>query len=164
VNAGAVARQVLVTAAAVILLHGCSSGAGPVEVAAPPPAPADQAACRTLLDALPDEVADQPLRPVEPEDAWGAAWGDPAIVLTCGGPPPQGFRRTSSCTTVNGVDWFIPEKQLETTGAVDLTMTTVRREQFVEVRMPAEYWPPAATLADLSAAVSRSIEATGACV
>jgi Protein of unknown function (DUF3515) len=164
VNAGAVARQVLVSAAAMALLHGCSSDPGAVEIGAQTPAADDQDACRTLLDALPDQVADQPVRPVEPEDGWGAAWGDPAIVLTCGGPPPEGFRRTSSCTTVNGVDWFVPDEQLETTEATDLTMTTVHREQFVEVRMPAEYWPPAATLADLSASVSRSIEATGACV
>jgi hypothetical protein len=148
----------------VILLGGCSSEPGPVEVDAPLPAAADRAACHDLLDALPENVADQPLRPVEPQGAWAAAWGDPAIVLTCGGSAPEGFRRTSSCTTVNGVDWFIPEEQLETTEAVDLTMTTVHRDQFVQVRMPAKYWPPAATLADLSGAVRGSIDADGACV
>ena len=128
-NAGAVARQVLVIATAGILLTGCSSEREAVEVDAPQPAAADQDACRALLDALPAQVADQPLRPVDPPDAWGAAWGDPAIVLTCGGPPPQGFKRTSSCITVNQVDWFVPEEQLETPEAVDLTMTTVHREK-----------------------------------
>ena len=78
-------------------------------------------------------------------------------------PGPEGFNRTSSCTTVNGVDWFIPEEQLESPEPVELTMTTVNREQVVEVRMPAEHWPPATTLADLSSVVARSTEATGSC-
>jgi hypothetical protein len=30
--------------------------------------------------------------------------------------------------------------------------------------MPEEYWPPAATLADLSGAVSSATRATGSCV
>ncbi len=130
---------------------------------APTPAQEDRGACRSLLQALPDNVADQPARPVEPDDGWAAAWGDPAIVLTCGGAAPEGFRRTSTCTTVNDVDWFIPEEQLESDVAVELTMTTVNRAQFVEVTLPAEYSPPATALADLSEAVSGSIEATGSC-
>jgi hypothetical protein len=146
------------------VLVGCSSGPSPVEVDAPRPASEDLDACRMLHDALPDTVADQRRRPESSETDWVAAWGDPAIVLSCGVPEPEGFKRTSSCTTVNGVDWFIPEEQLEPSEAVDLTMTTVHREQYVEVRMPAEYWPPATTLADLSSAVSGAIEPTGECV
>jgi hypothetical protein len=162
VNAGAVARLAVVALGAALLLSGCSDDT--VQVDAPAPAEDDRAACRTLLDALPDLVADQERRSVEPDDAWGAAWGDPAIVLTCGGTEPAGFKRISTCTTVNGVDWFTPEEQLESAEPVELTMTTVNREQYVEVRMPAEYWPPATTLADLSDVVSRNIEATGSCV
>ena len=157
------------TAASLALAVGCSAESGPeetgpVEVDAPRPAAEDQDACRTLVDALPDSVADQVARPVTPARSWAAAWGDPAIVLTCGVPEPEGFKRTSSCITVNGVDWFIPEGQLESSEAVDLTMTTVHREQYVEVLLPAEYSPPATTLADLSSAVSSSIEAIGECV
>ena len=171
-NVGAVARQLLASTAALSLLCGCTSGTsgasgtpdGPVEADAPSPAAADRDACRSLHEALPEQVADQDSRPVEPETDWAAAWGDPAIVLTCGGPPAEGFKRTSTCTTVNGVDWFIPEEQLESPEAVELTMTTVNREPVVEVLMPAEYWPPATTLADLSSAVARSTEATGSCV
>ncbi len=133
-------------------------------VDAPEPTAADRVPCRRLLDALPDAVADQQARTVQPADAWGAAWGDPPIVLTCGGPRPAGFTRTSSCTTVNGVDWFIPEEQLGTSEPTDLTMTTVYREQYVEVRLPKEYWPPATTLADLSRAVRKNVAATGGCV
>lgn len=130
---------------------------------APTPAADDRRACRDLIEALPDTVADQPRRDTDPADGWGAAWGDPPIVLTCGGPRPDGFIRTSACTTVNDVDWFIPEEQLEAGSASDLTMTTVYREQYVEVRLPAEHWPPATTLADLSEAVTDHIAATGSC-
>ena len=161
-NAGAVARLAALVLGAALLLAGCSDDTVAVDAAAP--AEQDREACRALLDALPELVADQERRTVEPEDAWGAAWGDPAIVLTCGGPEPSGFKRISTCTTVNGVDWFTPEEQLDSPDPVELTMTTVNREQYVEVRMPAEYWPPATTLADLSDAVSRSIEPTGSCV
>jgi hypothetical protein len=150
----------------VVLVGACSkdTSTGVLPVDAPTPAVEDQDACRTLHDALPDLVADLPTRPVEPKSDWTAAWGDPAIVLTCGGPPAADFKRTSTCTTVNGVDWFIPESQLESPSSTDLTMTTVNRKQVVEVRMPAEYWPPATTLADLSTVVARSTDKTGSCV
>ncbi len=162
---GAVARLPVVAATTLALLTACTSdGADPVQVDAAEPARADQDACRRLDSALPDEVADQPARPEAPASDWASAWGDPAIILTCGGPPPAGFKRTSTCTTVNGVDWFIPEEQLEAEEAVDLTMTTVNREQVVQVVLPAEYWPPATALADLSTAVRRSTGQTGSCV
>ena len=135
-----------------------------MQIDAPEPAPDDQAACRTLLQAVPDDVADQAARPVQPDGAWGTAWGDPPIVLTCGGPAPKGFNRTSSCTTVNGVDWFSPEEQLEAATPSDLTMTTVYRHPTVTVQMPADYWPPATTLADLSEAVADGTTRDGACL
>ena len=129
-----------------------------------PPAAA-QAPCRRLLEELPQSVADQPSRKVEPRGAWGAAWGDPPIVLTCGGPAPRGFGRASSCTTVNGVDWYIPTNQLRPGGASsDVTMTTVHRAANVQVHLPAEYWPPATALVDLSAAVKSAVPATGHCI
>ncbi len=143
-------------------LAGCGQGA--VRLDAPTPRSSDRAACRALLDDLPVEVADQPQRDTEPAEGLGAAWGDPPIVLTCGGPAPAGFDRASSCTTVNGVDWYLPEEQLQAGEVSDVTMTTVNRAQHVEVRMPAEYWPPATTLVDLSAAVSEHTEATGRCL
>lgn len=143
-------------------LTGCAAGAVPVSV--PAPAEQDQPACRALLDDLPRSLADLPRREVDPADGWGAAWGDPPLVVTCGSTPPAGFDRQSSCTTVNGVDWYIPQDQLEADQPTHLTITTIHREQYVEVSLPAEYFPPAATLADLSGPVTEHIRATGACV
>jgi hypothetical protein len=145
----------------VALLGGCSDA---VQVDAPEPAADDRAACRALLAAVPDNVADQPARAVEPDSAWGAAWGDPPIVLTCGGPPPKAFDRTSSCTTVNDVDWFIPEEQLDDPSPSEVTMTVVYRRPTVTVQLPGDYWPPATTLADLSAAVAGNTQRDGSCV
>jgi hypothetical protein len=172
---GAVARQLLVATAAVVCLVGCASDSsdssdspdssgGPVAVEARPPAAEDRAACRALHGALPARVADQDARSVDPDSDWAAAWGDPAIVLTCGGPRAADFKRISTCTTVNDIDWFIPEEQLETDEPVELTMTTVNREPVVRVVLPAEHWPPATTLADLSEAVRTSTDRTGSCV
>jgi hypothetical protein len=150
-------------AVAACTLTACSSG--PIDVGASRPPEDEQAACRALLDALPRRVADQPAREVQPKGGWGAAWGDPPIVLTCGVPAPHGFGRASSCTTVNGVDWYIPEDELKAGGAPsDLTMTTVNRAAGVQVRMPADYWPPATTLADLSSAVRAALPRTGHCL
>jgi hypothetical protein len=158
----------VLVAATLALLTACDADqtggpADPVAVAASAPAPEDRPACKALLAELPAAVADQESRAVTPSDAWAAAWGDPPIVLTCGVARPHGFDRTSTCTTVNGVDWFLPEEQLDSESPVDLTMTTVNRAEHVEVRLPAEYWPPATALADLSDAVRTTTEKTGSC-
>jgi hypothetical protein len=148
----------LATAAA---LTSCSGGA--VELDAEPPQGAAAEACADLLEALPDQVADQPAREVEPDTAPGAAWGDPPIVLTCTDEPPAGFGRTSTCTTANGVDWYLPEEQVTVEEVGKVTMTTVHREAFVRVELPPEHWPPATTMVDLAEAISENLEATGRC-
>lgn len=136
-------------------------GTGPVELDAPDLSPADATTCRQLLDALPETVADQPRREISPEEALGAAWGDPAITLVCGVGTPAGFDDVAVCTSVNGVDWYLPEEQLEEGG--DLTMTAVKRAVYVEVRLPEDYFPPATTLADLAPAITATVPATGTC-
>ena len=121
--------------------------------------------CRRFLDDLPDTLADQPRREVSPEDALGVAWGDPAIVVTCGGPPPDDFGPTSSCTTVNGVDWYVPDEEIAEPGDEQGTVTihSVKRDVTVAVELPGDYWPPATALADLSGTVADDIPATSRC-
>ena len=153
------ARRIAAGATPLLLLAACGESA--VDLAVPDLEPNAARSCAALVETRPEQVADQPRRDVEPADVPGAAWGDPAIELVCGVPKPEGFTRTSICTTVDDVDWYVPEEQLEQQG--DLVMTLVNREQYVEVRMPAEYWPPATTLADLGPAVSSALEATGSC-
>ncbi len=144
-----------------LVLGGCSSA---VQVDAPAPPSEVAAACADLLEGLPQEVADQPSRAVDAGAGAAAAWGDPPIVLVCGVEEPEEFAEVRVCTTVNGIDWFIPVAQLDSTVPVDLTMTTVNRTPHVEVRMPKEYAPQATTLVDLADPVRRHTTRTGRCI
>ncbi len=119
--------------------------------------------CEDLVADLPDTVADLERRDVEPPGATGAAWGDPAIVLTCGVGRPRDYDPANGCTTVNEVDWYIPFPQLDANGEQDLTMTTIKRDVAVRVVLPGEHWPPATTLADLSPAITEHTRAMGRC-
>src|SRR3954454_15237493 len=85
-------------------------------------------------------VADQARRASKGGTGYGAAWGDPAIVLRCGTGPGQGFTDTSQCQVTNGVGWYIPDSQIQGR-AVDVTMTTVGRAQNVQVSIPKDYFP-----------------------
>ena len=56
-----------------------------VPVDPPSDLPADQqAACEGLVADLPDRLIGEDAREVSPDGALGAAWGDPALVLSCG--------------------------------------------------------------------------------
>jgi uncharacterized protein DUF3515 len=152
-NAGAVACVVLLTS-------GCTAGA--VDVARTDPGD-DAAACERLVDALPQTLADQERRDVDDAAATtAAAWGDPPIVLRCGVGEPASFDALSSCQITNGVAWYIPDEQI-TGRAVDITMTTIGREPGVEVRIPADYFPPAATMVDLAAPLKEHTEKVERC-
>jgi hypothetical protein len=150
-----------VVCAGVLLLAGCSGSGHSVDVDGPPLSGARARACADLLGALPDHVDDQARMSVR-GTGYTAAWGDPPIELRCGVPKPAQFDRYAACQTVNGVDWFIPESQ-QTGRAVDITMTAVGRAEYVEVQIPHEYFPPAATMADLADAVKQSIRRVKPC-
>ncbi len=134
-----------------------------MEVDAPPLSGSDAQACATLVEALPDAVSDQPVRSIESDDGYAAAWGDPAIVLRCGVPAPEGFDEFASCHVANGVGWFVPEDQVGNQDA-DVVMTTIGFEQNVEVVVPARYRPPAAVMVDLAAPINQSIREPDPCV
>jgi len=152
-NAGAVACLVAVAA--------CVSDT--VDVDSPALEGAAATACTRLVEALPGSVADLQRRPVDSSDEYAAAWGDPAIVLRCGVPSPEGFDRAAPCQETNGVGWFVPEEQITDQGA-DVTMTTIGFEHNVEVFVPASYRPPAAAMVDLAEAIKKSIREVQPCV
>ena len=152
-NAGAVA-------CAALLLAGCSSG--PVAVETPDLPAEGAAACAELVQAVPELVAGLERRPVDPSDAAAAAWGEPAVVLTCGVPEPAGFDELSSCQITNGVAWFIPDEQI-TGAATDITMTTIGRTPGVRVTIPADYFPPAATMGGLAGSLKQHTDQVARC-
>ena len=149
-----------VVVSALLLLAGCS---GPVSLDAPRLTGRDASACRALIGALPDKVADLPRTEADAGAGYGAAWGDPPIELRCGVQRPEGLDAVAQCQTVNGVDWYIPESQ-QSGRPQPITMTTVGRAQYVEVRIPADYFPPATTMVDLGPAVKQAIREVKPCV
>lgn len=155
-------RGVVLSLVGAVLLGACGGAA--VTIRAPSLSADARDTCEHLVAALPAQVADLERRETEPADALGAAWGDPAIVLTCGVGRPAGYDPANGCTTVDGVDWYIPTEQLDANGERDLTMTTIERAVAVEVVMPGQHWPPATTLADLSGVVADHTRRTGRCV
>ncbi len=147
--------------ALVPLLGGCS---GTVSLDdAPALSGADARTCAALVKALPDRVSDQPRRKADTGDGYAAAWGDPAIELRCGVPKPAGLTPASACQTTNGVDWFVPPSQV-TGRPTDVTMTTVGRSVYVEVRVPEDYFPPATAMVDLANAVKSTTRSVRPCL
>jgi hypothetical protein len=143
-----------------LVLAGCS---GPVSVDAPSLSGSAARSCAALVTALPQRVADQSRRKTDTGGGYAAAWGDPAIELRCGVPAPAGLTPASACQTTDGVDWFIPESQI-TGRPTDVTMTTVGRSVNVEVRLPRDYFPPAAAMVDLARAVKRTTQEVRPCL
>ena len=65
------------------MLAAVTAGCGAVHLTAPDVSGADRRACLSLVDDLPDHLAEQQRRETEGSPL-GAAWGDPPIVLRCG--------------------------------------------------------------------------------
>ncbi|WP_203335769.1 DUF3515 family protein [Nocardioides limicola] len=139
--------------AVAVLLLGC---AGPVEVTAPPVVAEDATACAALLAALPDSVGDLDSRDVSPAQAHrAAAWGDPAVVLVCGGRMPAEFDGFTRCEETGGVGWFIAEESYRP--GADVRMTTIGWSPVVEVTIPAEHLPPALFMVELAPAITDTL-------
>lgn len=129
---------VLCLALGLPLLVGCS---GPYDARPPPPGP-DEAACADFMTSLPETLAGQDRREVTGGDGRVAAWGDPAIVLTCDVPLPSDFTDTSTCIEADGTGWFVPDDVLLSDDqTLDVTMTAVGFRPRVEVVLPGDYRP-----------------------
>lgn len=108
----------------------------------PSPAAGEAATCRDFVAGLPETVIDLERRDVEGGDGLVAAWGDPAVVLTCGVAEPEAFTRTSTCIEANGTGWFVPDEVLLADDeSIDVTMTAVGVRPRVRVEVPGDYRP-----------------------
>lgn len=130
-------RGVVASGAAVVgaVLAGCSSTPTVDEVDLPG---ADRSACESLVNDLPDTLAGLERREVEPADALGAAWGDPAYVLTCGVAEPEDYEPTAECNVIEGVGWYVTADQLSDLSE-DATPIALSLRPYVEVSVPADY-------------------------
>jgi hypothetical protein len=115
---------------------------GPVTFPASPLSGTAASACRALLAGLPAALGDAARRPVDGGADRTAAYGDPPIALTCGGPqfvapstPPadaeEGFYGLSE------VCWYVIKTPVGT------TWSTMDRETPVTVQVPSAYQEPA---------------------
>ena len=147
---------------AALLLTGC--GEDPVAIDAPEVSGSERAACERFVADLPGELADETGRSLAGDDALGAAWGDPPIVLTCGGDLPDDFDRFAECVEANGVGWFVPA-ETESDQSSPATLTAAGYRPLVRVTVPGEYRPEglAAIIAELADPVREHLELVDPC-
>jgi hypothetical protein len=142
-----VSRRALVLTA--LLLTGCSSA----QIPSSDPSPSDQAACRSLVAALPDTLdGDENTG----RSDFAAAWGDPRIVLKCGVATPAGYQPDSEMVVVNDVSWFGEEQPK------GYLFTAVGRTPLVEVYVPDSHQPEVNPLVDLAPAMTQYTKVSGA--
>jgi hypothetical protein len=118
-----------------VLLSSCSGGTPTIEDH--DLSSADRTACEALVADLPDTLAGEDRVEVD-GGALGAAWGDPAYVLTCGVPEPDDYEPTAECNIIAGVGWYVPGDQLTDVGE-DATPIALSLRPYVEVQVPAEH-------------------------
>jgi uncharacterized protein DUF3515 len=144
--------------ALLVLCGGCSDD---VKIQGTGASGTARTACESLVRALPSRVSDQRERRTT-GSRLGAAWGDPPIVLRCGVGRPKDYDPAAGCQTVNGLDWFVPEKGMNDQ-SVDVVMTTIGRDPTVEVTLPAQYRPPATAMVDLASVIKSHTRRTTPC-
>lgn len=145
------------------LLFVSTACGGPVEVDVPDVDGEDAAACTAFADALPDTLADEERVEIEPSDAPAAAYGDPAIVVTCGVGEPEGFGPGAQCELVSGVPWYIPSEQYDDLDA-DLVVTSAWHAPRVQILVPADARGlESGAMARLSPLVEEHLRETGTC-
>jgi Protein of unknown function (DUF3515) len=108
-------------------------------VAAAPAPPTDApalAACARLLAALPDRLDDHVRRRQVADPGRTAAWGNPAVVLTCGVPAPETASDPVAIGPPEGSEFVT--FTVRDTGAAQL-WTTRDRPVAVQVLVPDAY-------------------------
>jgi hypothetical protein len=121
-----------------LALAGCADG--PVSIPTTDAGRAAAAVCEQFLADLPSVLAGERKRALARNGALGAAWGDPAIVLTCGGELPDDFDRFSQCVEANGVGWFVPA-DAEKDQSATAVLTAAGYRPLVQVSVPGDYRP-----------------------
>jgi hypothetical protein len=135
------------------LLTAC----GPPEIETGSMSDAEAQACRDLVADLPDTLAGEKQVDVGGDSEYGAAWGDPAIVLTCGVDGVD-IADAPPCTVVNGVGWVVPEEGDETRFVTD------GYRPRLQVVVPDDYAPEAGVLTELGALVEEHTELEDECL
>lgn len=158
----------LVIAAVIIVVVSGSSGSSgsdnPKAVLtepAPPQASAQKAACTKVIEKLPIDLGKLKGRVVhtEPTDSvFVVAWGDPAVVLSCGAARPKALHPGSSTQFFTAGPQSGPfyDRRKGEDGAS--TYTTVDRAAYVSIAVPGSY-QGADVLPPLSRAIAAALPA-----
>lgn len=120
-----------------------------VTMAAPPSSAGVDVPCTKVFSGLPVTLSGLSGRPARSTWTYVAAWGNPAIELTCGVPRPAALTPGSSALVieVDGVNW-LPVQQRSLT-----VWTAIDRAVYVQVLVPSSYaQPPLAPISDAIAA------------
>lgn len=107
----------------------------PVSVDVPSLSDEEAVACLALTSSVPEEVAELPARPVEGDahaSEFVLAYGDPAVVATCGAEPVE-IEDTEAVFGLNGVCWYSDED------GDGERWVTLDRQVPVGVDMPGDY-------------------------
>ena len=106
---------------------------------------------------LPDTLAGVSSVEVAGDTEYGAAWGDPPIVLTCGVGAVD-LAEAPPCLAVDGVGWVVLEGDDETTFAADGYRPRLR------VVVPDDYAPEGGVLTGLTESVTSHLRLEDECV
>lgn len=143
----------LVGAAVALTLAAC----GPVQLEDPRPTGEVAAQCDALLGDLPDKVLDAARRDTEP-GRYTAAWGNPAITLSCGVSQPAAAVTDTRCFEVNKVGWTAEE------GQGGWIYTTIGRTGYVQVAVPEDYRPEANALVAMADPIKKHLPEKKPCL
>ncbi|MFC6043339.1 DUF3515 domain-containing protein [Nocardioides hankookensis] len=140
----------VVACATLLLATACRSG--PPDIPRPDLPKEEDAACRALVADLPATLAGEASVEVTGATAYGAAWGDPAIVLTCGVGAVD-LDDVPKCVVADGVGWLVPPDEVD--GDRDATFTADGYSPRVQLEVPRDYLPEqgASALAELAAPI-----------
>jgi hypothetical protein len=124
---------------------------GPVAMTAPALDERGTAVCRALLAELPPTVRGLARRPVTAGAEQNAAWGEPALTVSCGGPPTT-VNLTDDVLAADGVCWLgIPQTGKPT------VVGTVDRAVPVRVTVPAGFANPGQWANEFSGAIVQTV-------
>jgi hypothetical protein len=128
-----------------------SCGFGAVDVGEHTVAPEAEQVCANLVAALPEVLDDAVRRDLDPPRPGAAAWGQPPIILTCGGSEPTGLDPTQAVLDVSGVGW----RSVDGEGGRFFYLDG--RVAQVQLAIPDDYAPEGPVLVDVADAVLSSV-------
>jgi hypothetical protein len=137
---------------------GNTTGALPAITASDPPNAAAQAgSCAKLLPVLPLQLGKLAPRVVHADTPYVVAWGDPAVVLSCGVNRPKSLTRTSGAQYIVAGPVSGPYYDVTSSGDANV-WTTVDRGPYIAITVPKDY-QGSDVLPPLSRAIAEALPA-----